>query len=148
MRFSLLKNQHITWGGALIKPTPFFHYYLLVLAVHLFKIQRMIPIAINDQPYFFFVSHITTHAGNQLIYGIKLNNDPYYFSKTLGINDCKQIDSHDLLDTAVLDELCSIITEIELAYQTRPSLELINEDICQILGRIRNPSLLSLPVAV
>ncbi|MEZ2336837.1 hypothetical protein AB6735_14440 [Mucilaginibacter sp. RCC_168] len=108
----------------------------------------MIPIAINNQTYFFFVSHITSQAGNQLIYGINLNNDPYYFSKTLGINDCKQIDSHELLDTAVLDELCSIITQIELAYQSRPSLELINEDICQILEKIRNPSLLPLPVAV
>ncbi len=108
----------------------------------------MISLAINNQTYFFSVSHITSQAGNQLIYGINLNDDPYYFSKTLGANDCKQIDSQTLLDAAVLDELCSIITEIELAYQTRPSLALINLDIFQILGRIRNPSLLPLPVAI
>jgi hypothetical protein len=100
----------------------------------------MIPLAINNQTYFFSVSHITRQASNQLIYGIDLNHNSYFFSKTLGINDCRQLDSHAALDPAVLNELCLIITEIELAYQTRPSLAHINLDIFSILGRIRNPS--------
>ena len=109
----------------------------------------MIPLPINDRTYFFSVSHITSQADNQLIYGINLNNDAYYFSKTLGVNDCKQLDSHTALDNFVLDELCSIITKIELAHQTRPSLVLINQHIFEILGSRRNPLLLlPLPVAV
>ena len=99
----------------------------------------MIPIAINNQTYFFSVSHITSQAGNQLIYGINLNNRSYFFSKTRGSNDCEQLDGNAVLETAVLSELCSIITEIELTYQTRPSLTLINLGIFKILGRIRNP---------
>lgn len=111
-------------------PNPFLH----------FTIKRMVSLAINNQTYFFSVSHITSKA-DQLIYGINLNNDSYYFSKTLGINDCKQLDCHTALDKVVLDELCSIITEIELAYQSRPSLTLINLNIFRILGRLRNPPL-------
>lgn len=108
----------------------------------------MSALAIHNQTYLFSVSHITSQAGNQLIYGINLNNGSYFFSKTWGMNDCKQLDSHAVLDAVVLNELCSIITEIELAYQTRPSLALINVDIVQILGRIRNPLLHPQPIPV
>jgi hypothetical protein len=41
----------------------------------------------------------------------------------------------------LLNELCFIITEIEITYQKRPSLEFINREIVRILGRIRNPLL-------
>jgi hypothetical protein len=108
------------------------------IGVYIFKNISMIPIAINNQTYFFSVSHITSQAGNQLIYGISLNNRSYFFSKTLGINACKQLDSNAVLETVVINELCFIITEIELTYQSRPSLALINLNIFQILGRIRN----------
>lgn len=95
----------------------------------------------TDQLYFFSVAHITNDHGTTFTYGINLYTHTYYLSKTLGINDCRQLDTYPPLDPALLNELCFIITEIEITYQKRPSLEFINREIVRILGRIRNPLL-------
>lgn len=103
------------------------------------KLYSMIPVKINNLTYFFSVVHITNESPTNLIYGINLNRSTYYLCKTLEINDCKQIDSHPLLDPLLLNELCAVITEIETVYKRRPSLEYINREIFSILGRIRSP---------
>jgi hypothetical protein len=98
----------------------------------------MIPISINNQTYFFSVNHITKPFSTKLVYGISLNSKNYFLGKTIGINECEQLDSNPLLAPVVLDEICKIMTEIENAYKQRPSLEFINSEIFKILGRIRN----------
>jgi len=88
-------------------------------------------------PIRFLIKHITKESGENLIYGVSLNGIAYFFSKTLSLTDCKQIDSQPLLDPAVFTELCTIITEIELVYDQYSSLEMINRKIGLIQERIR-----------
>jgi hypothetical protein len=97
----------------------------------------MIPVLINDQTYLFSVNHITGPLRTRLIYGICLNGISYFLAKSPGHNDCEQLDSNLRLDGKVLDEISSVITEIELHYPKRPALELINAEISGILARIR-----------
>ena len=101
----------------------------------------MIPIKIKVSNYLFSfsVAHITNESSTKLIYGINLNYCTYYLSKTIGINSCKQLDNHAPLDPMLLDELCTIITEIELSHIKRPALELINQEILAIIRRIKSP---------
>ncbi len=99
----------------------------------------MIPAIINNQSYFFTVDHITRETPDKHIYGIRLNAGNYFLSKTLGRNDCEQLDKNAPLDETMLKELCDVITQIELKYKTRPTLELINKEIFSILARMRNP---------
>jgi hypothetical protein len=105
------------------------------LTVPLFNFYSMIPLNINNQSYFFSVVRITKGYPDKLIYSVHLNNRTYYLSKTIGDNDCKQLDCHPILDSIVFKELCEILTEIEHAYQRRPSIDLINQQIFKILGR-------------
>jgi len=95
---------------------------------------------INNQTYIFTVNHITTDCNNKHIYGIRLNTTNYFFSKTPGLNDCRQLDSHPPVSPPMLNELCEVITEIELKYKIRPALEYINREIFLILARMRNTS--------
>ncbi|MDB5140871.1 MAG: hypothetical protein JWR12_2787 [Mucilaginibacter sp.] len=101
----------------------------------------MIPLSINNQTCFFSVKHITKELSAKLIYGIHLNTFDYFLSKSLGLNDCEQLDSNPQLDADLLDVICTVITEVENKYKKRPTLELINNEIFRILGRIRNPRL-------
>jgi hypothetical protein len=97
---------------------------------------------IDNQPCFFTVNHITKPFSTKLIYGISLNNISYFLAKSLGINDCEQLDSNALLDPGVLNEMCTVITEIELAFRKAPSLEFLNMEIFRkLIERKRLPVL-------
>jgi hypothetical protein len=97
----------------------------------------MIPQSINNQSCFFSVARITKEYPDRLVYTISLNNKAYYLSKTIGINDCQQLDANLKLENELFNELCEILTEIELEYQRNPSTDFINQQIFKILGRIR-----------
>jgi hypothetical protein len=104
----------------------------------------MIPITNNNLTYFFSIVHVTKQPPDKLIYGILINSESYYLSKTIGIEDCIQIDSKPPLDQALLLEICDIMTRFEVAYQQYPSLEFINVEIIKALDLIRN-AVLPLP---
>jgi len=97
----------------------------------------MIPITNKNQTYFFSIVHVTKQPPDKLIYGILINLKSYYLSKTIGIEDCAQIDSQPVLDHALLLEICDIMTRFEVAYQEYPSLEFINVEIIKALTLIR-----------
>jgi hypothetical protein len=98
----------------------------------------MIQAKINSQTYFFTVSHITRETNNRLLYGLRLNNISYFISKTSGVNDGEQLDTNPPLASNILKELNTVITQVELKYKKRPSLERINHEIFNILIRLRN----------
>ncbi|MDB5011362.1 MAG: hypothetical protein JWR67_3329 [Mucilaginibacter sp.] len=102
----------------------------------------MIPISINTKTCFFSVKHITQEHDIKFIYGISLNTHNYFISKSVNINDCEQLDNNPVLDIELLNEICEVITELEIRYQKRPSLEFMNKEIFKILGRRRNPNLI------
>jgi hypothetical protein len=104
----------------------------------------MIPITNNNLTYFFSIVHVTKLLPDKLIYGVLINSESYYLSKTIGIEDCTQIDSRPPLDHALLLEICDIMTRFEVAYQQYPSLEFINVEIIKALEQIRN-AVLPLP---
>jgi len=104
----------------------------------------MIPITSKNQTYFFSIVHVTKQPPDKLIYGILINSESYYLSKTIGIEDCAQIDSKPRLDHTLLLEICDIMTRFEVAYQEYPSLEFINVEIIKALDLIRKV-VLSLP---
>ena len=97
----------------------------------------MIPIINNSQTYFFSIVHVTKQPPDKLIYGVLINSESYYLSKTIGIEDCTQIDSRPPLDHALLLEICDIMTRFEVAYRQYPSLEFINVEIIKALDLIR-----------
>ena len=96
------------------------------------------PLSINNKTYFFSVKHITKELSNKLIYGIRLNMNSYFLSKSSNLGDCEQIDCKPTLDPIVLKEICLVISEIERENKVRPTLAFINMEIFRILGRIRN----------
>jgi len=98
----------------------------------------MISLDINNQSYFFSVAGLTEDYVGKLIYTVRLNDKTYYLFKAVRDNDCRQLDSHPRLDGALLSELCKILTEIEREYQTRSSIDFINQQIIRILARIRS----------
>jgi len=104
----------------------------------------MIPITNNNLTYFFSIVHVTKQPPDRLIYGVLINSESYYLSKTIGIEDCSQIDSRPPLDHALLLEICDIMTRFEVAYRQYPSLEFINVEIIRALEQIRN-AVLPLP---
>ena len=96
------------------------------------------PVTIQKQTYLLSIDHITKEDDLKLIYGITIDQQRYFLSKTLDINDCEQIDSRPRLGDALIDEICDVITSIEIAYKERPSLEFINAEISRILVSKRN----------
>jgi len=100
-------------------------------------LSKMIPIYINSATYFFSILHVTRQSGAKLIYGLLLNSEIYYLSKSLGRNDCAQLDNHALLQPDLLDEICGIISTFETAYEKYPSLEFVNEEIIREVAAIR-----------
>ena len=98
----------------------------------------MIQSNINSKTYFFTVDHITKEKNDKLIYGISINNSHYFLSKTSGVNDGVQLDNNIPLANEMLKELNIVITEIEVKYIKKQTLEHINKDIFSILGRLRN----------
>jgi hypothetical protein len=98
----------------------------------------MIPVTFKHEICLFSVNHISVGPGSRLIYAISLDSTSYFFSKTLRIEDCQQLDGYPSLDAGLFNEIRLIITGIELDYPTHPSPELINLDILNILARIKN----------
>ena len=92
----------------------------------------------SNQTYFFSVNHITKESNTKLIYGICLNNHTYFLSKSRGTNDGEQLDNNPLLSAYLLNQICQVITEIEMENTQRPSLEFMNIAILRILARIRS----------
>ncbi|MDB5002824.1 MAG: hypothetical protein JWQ34_1049 [Mucilaginibacter sp.] len=109
------------------------HFPLFTLAT-----TNMIQANINSQTYFFTVNHITKETSGKLIYGISINNIHYFLSKTSGINDGAQLDNNTPFTSEILKELDAVITEIELKYKKRQTLENINREIFSILIRLRS----------
>lgn len=103
------------------------------------KSFSMIQNTINSQTYFFTINHITKETYNKHIYGLRVNNENYFLSKTSGIGDGEQLDANPLLNPDVLHEINDVLTEIELKFKKRPPLELINQEIFNILIKHRNP---------
>lgn len=87
----------------------------------------------KDEPLFFSVSHIIKPFNTKLIYGIRYHELDYFLLKTLGIEECEQLDNNSRLDTEVLDKICEVITEVEKQYKKAPPLEYINMDVFNIL---------------
>jgi len=92
---------------------------------------------LNSQTFFFTVNHVTRPHGAKIIYGVSLNNLSYYVSKSPGVNDCEQLDSNPALDTGMIDEICTILSELENDPKSTPSLAWINEQIFAIRGKMR-----------
>lgn len=103
-----------------------------MLVPHMFSIAT---IDMDNKSCFFSVNHITNESNTKRIYGIRLNNSNYFLSKTSGQVDCEQLDTNPALDPDVLKEICEAITEIEKGHKKRPSLEVINKEILNILKR-------------
>jgi hypothetical protein len=87
----------------------------------------------KDPPIFFSVSHIIKPYNTKLIYGIKYHELDYFLLKTLGVEDCEQLDNNSRLDPDVLDKICEVITQVEKEYKKAPPLEYINMDVFNIL---------------
>ena len=87
----------------------------------------------KDPPLFFSVNHIIKPFNTKLIYGIRYHELDYFLLKTLGIEECEQLDNNSRLDAEVLGKICEVITQIEKEYKKAPPLEYINMDVFNIL---------------
>ena len=87
----------------------------------------------KDPPIFFSVSHIIKPFNTKLIYGVRYRELDYFLLKTLGIEECEQLDNNSRLAPEVLDKICKIITQVEMEYRKAPPLEFINMDVFNIL---------------
>ena len=87
----------------------------------------------KDPPIFFSVSHIIKPFNTKLIYGVRYRELDYFLLKTLGIEECEQLDNNSRLDSEILDKICEIITQVEKEYKKAPPLEYINMDVYNIL---------------
>lgn len=97
----------------------------------------MTSLLLNSQTFFFTVNHITRRDDAKLIYGISLNNLSYYVSKSIGVNDCEQLDSNPVLDQVMMDEICTILSEVENDHKKTPTLAWINQQIFTIRGKMK-----------
>lgn len=109
----------------------------MLIPQFILKIKDLTMATINSRTFFFTVNHITKEAGNRHIYGIRLNTANYFLSKTSGVSDCEQLDINTPLHENVLKEIGDVMTEIELNYNKRPTIERINGEVFKILARIR-----------
>lgn len=87
----------------------------------------------KDPPLFFSVSHIIKPFNTKLIYGIRYHELDYFLLKTLGSEECEQLDNNSRLNPEVLGKICEVITQIEKEYKKPPPLEFINMDVFNIL---------------
>lgn len=87
----------------------------------------------KDPPIFFSVSHIIKPFNTKLIYGVKYQEINYFLLKTLGVEECEQLDNNSRLDENVLNKICEVITQVEREYKKAPPLEFINMDVFNIL---------------
>ncbi|MBV8390350.1 MAG: hypothetical protein JO080_11170 [Mucilaginibacter sp.] len=93
----------------------------------------------KDPPIFFSVSHIIKPYNTKLIYGIRYHEIDYFLLKTLGVEDCEQLDNNSRLTPDVLDKICAVITQVEREYKKAPPLEFINIDIFNVLEKDGSP---------
>lgn len=87
----------------------------------------------KDPPIFFSVSHIIKPFNTKLIYGVRYRELDYFLLKTLGVEECEQLDNNSRLDADVLNKICEVITQVEREYKKAPPLEFINMDVFNIL---------------
>lgn len=87
----------------------------------------------KDPLLFFSVNHIIRPFNAKLIYGVRYHELDYFLLKTLGIEECEQLDNNSRLDPEVLDKICEVITQVEKEYKRVPPLEFINMDVFNIL---------------
>lgn len=87
----------------------------------------------KDPPIFFSVSHIIKPFNTKLIYGVRYRELDYFLLKTLGVEECEQLDNNSRLDANVLNKICEVITQVEREYKKAPPLEFINMDVFNIL---------------
>ena len=87
----------------------------------------------KEPALFFSVNHIIKPFNTKLIYGIRYHELDYFLLKTLGIEECEQLDNNSRLAPEVLDKICKIITQVEMEYKKAPPLEFINMDVFNIL---------------
>lgn len=87
----------------------------------------------KDPPLFFSVNHIIKPFNTKLIYGIRYHELDYFLLKTLGAEECEQLDSNSRLAPEVLGKICEVITQVEKEYKKAPPLEFINMDVFNIL---------------
>ncbi|GAC1313583.1 MAG: hypothetical protein NVSMB24_37000 [Mucilaginibacter sp.] len=92
-----------------------------------------------NKPFFFSINHLTKADRIKLFYGVKYNGLIYYLLKTLGVNDCKQLDYNKKIDDLSFDYMCKVISKIEAEYARNPPAEFINFEIFRCLVRLRNP---------
>lgn len=97
------------------------------------------PLYLDNQTYFLSVIHFTNELNKGLIYGIRLNTNTFYLSKSFGINDCEQLNTHPILDAYLLNKIGIVITEVEKEYKQFPPREPINKEILKKL--LKNKSL-------
>jgi hypothetical protein len=107
----------------------------------------MIQLQLNQQTYYFSVIHITKQSPDKLIYGILINAENYYLSKSLGIDDCCQLDTQPPLAVGFISEICEILTRFEVLYCDYPGLEQVNLDIIKALALNRSSALPALKTA-
>ena len=87
----------------------------------------------KDPPIFFSVNYIIKTLNTKLIYGIRYHKRDYFLLKTLGMEECEQLDNNSRLDSEILDKICHVITLVEKEYKKEPPLEFINMDVYNIL---------------
>jgi hypothetical protein len=87
----------------------------------------------KDPPLFFSVSHIIKPFNTKLIYGVRYRELNYFLLKTLGMEECEQLDNNSRLEAGVLNKICEVITKVEREYKKAPPLEFINMDVFNIL---------------
>jgi len=62
----------------------------------------------------------------------------YYFQKSIGLDDCVQLDANPAIEPDIFGNMCLVITEIENEYKRVPAIEVINLNIHQILLKAQN----------
>jgi hypothetical protein len=82
--------------------------------------------------FFFSVNQIIRSGNTKYIYGVRFKGHNHFIMKSLGQNDCRQLDNESL-EAEAIKKICDVITRIECDYKASPPLDLINFDIYSIL---------------
>lgn len=93
----------------------------------------------RKMPFFFSVEHITKPYPTKLIYGVRFIGVVYYFMKSIGLDDCVQLDGNPVIDPDIFANICLVITEIENEYKRVPPVETFNLEIHDMLVQAKNP---------
>jgi hypothetical protein len=97
----------------------------------------MIPVALKKLNCPYSVARVTKASPDKFIYSVPIDNQMYFISKSVGADDCAQIDGHLALDTLIFHELCEVLKGIERDCHKRRSLDIINREILNVFHKIR-----------